>query len=200
MTIHALPGMGADHSMYPPPWNTLPGFVAHDWIRHSGEQSIADVATSMADSCGIREGDVIVGSSLGGMVACEIARIRNISNLFLIGSAVDKSEVNRLLAAMAPLAQYAPINWVRASVGKIPGEFAQMFAGIEPSFIRAMCPAIFAWEGLRETQARVLRIHGSHDIVIPPPEDPDLSLEGGHLISITHARECVEFVRSNLIK
>ena len=29
--IHALPGMGADHRMYPEPWSSLPEFAAHDW-------------------------------------------------------------------------------------------------------------------------------------------------------------------------
>jgi len=28
--IHALPGMGADHRMYPAPWPDLFGFIAHD--------------------------------------------------------------------------------------------------------------------------------------------------------------------------
>ena len=70
MTLHALPGMGADRRMYPEPWSTVPKFKAHDWIRHAGEKSLPEVAASMAEACGIQDGDVLVGSSLGGMVAC----------------------------------------------------------------------------------------------------------------------------------
>lgn len=28
--IHALPGMGADHRMYPAPWTSIPDLVTHD--------------------------------------------------------------------------------------------------------------------------------------------------------------------------
>jgi len=196
--IHALPGMGADRRMYPAPWSTLPEFMAHDWVRHSGEKSLAEVARSMCEASGIRDGDILVGSSLGGMVACEMTKIRRIPALYLIGSATRKEEVNAILAAIHPLARAAPIDWLQLSARKIPGEFAQMFSGIEASFVRAMCSAIFRWDGLGVSGTKVYRIHGKHDLVIPPPPGVDLLLDGGHLISISHAHDCVEFIRANL--
>src|SRR5262249_29949459 len=89
-----------------------------------------------------------------------------------------------------------PIDWLRFSASKIPVELSQMFAGIEPSFVRAMCLAIFEWEGLGVTKTRVFRIHGKSDFVIPPPAQVDLLLDGGHLISVSHAKECMEFVHN----
>ncbi len=188
--------MGADHRMYPGPWSLVPGFTAHDWVRHAGEQSIPEVARSMCAACDIRDGDVLIGASLGGMVACEITKLRRIPSLYLVGSAVRKEEVRTLLAALHPLARVAPIDWIRFSAGRMPGEFAQMFAGIDAALVRAMCEAIFAWEGLGATTTRVLRIHGRRDPVIPPPEKVDLLLDGGHLVSMTHAAECVAFVKA----
>lgn len=196
--IHALPGMGADRRMYPAPWLNLPDFAAHDWVRHSGEQSITEVARTMCESIGIRDGDTLVGCSLGGMVAGEITKLRKIPKLYLIGSATKKEEVSQLLAVLRPLARVAPIEWIRFSAGKIPAEFAQMFAGIEASFVRAMCSAVFEWEGLGVTTTKVYRLHGKHDLVIPPPTPVDLLLEGGHLISISHAQECASFVATTL--
>jgi len=195
--IHALPGMGADKRMFPSPWPELTGFVAHDWIRHSGEKTLADVARSMCAACDIRDGDTLVGASLGGMVACEITKIRKIQTLHLVGSATHKEEVSAILSALHPLAQVAPIDWLRLLAGKIPLEAAQMFGSVEASFVRAMCEAIFQWEGLvaTETETRVFRIHGANDHVIPPPARADLLLDGGHLISMTHAPQCVEFIK-----
>jgi len=190
--------MGADYRMYPEPWSTLPDFAAHDWIRHSGEKSLEEVAQSMCKAHDIQDGDILIGASLGGMVSCEIAKIRRIPRLYLVGSALRKEEVNSLLAALHPLAQVAPINLLRFSAGKIPTEFAQMFAGIEPSFVRAMCDAIFEWEGLGSTGTQIRRLHGKNDRVIPAPEQADLLLDGGHLISITHAYPCVDFIRADL--
>jgi hypothetical protein len=151
----------------------------------------------MCHACGIEDGDALIGASLGGMVACEITKLRRIDSLYLLGSAVRKEEVSSLLAALHPLAQVAPIDWLRFSAGKIPTEFAQMFANVETSFVRAMCDAIFRWEGLVPTKTRVVRIHGRRDLVIPPPPKVDLLLSGGHLISITHAEACVTFIRTD---
>jgi hypothetical protein len=132
------------------------------------------------------------------MVACEITKIRRIPQLFLIGSAMHKEEVSTLLAALHPLAKYAPVEWVRLSAGSIPLEFSQMFAGIDGSFVRAMCAAVFQWQGGVHPETRVWRLHGKRDLVIPPPANPDLLISGGHLISITHARECATYVRSKI--
>ena len=195
--IHALPGMGADRRMYPSPWETLSDFRAHDWVRHHGEKSLAEVAQSMCTARGIQDGDILIGSSLGGMVACEITKIRTIPRLYLVGSATRKEEVSRLLAALHPLARVAPLDWLRLSAGSIPIELAQMFTTIEASFVRAMCSAIFEWEGLGTTATRVFRIHGRRDLLIPPPEEVHLLLDGGHLISVSHAKDCAEFIGAN---
>jgi pimeloyl-ACP methyl ester carboxylesterase len=193
--MHALPGMGADRRMFPAPWSGLPEWQAHDWVRHSGEASLAELAQSMCEARNIRDGDVLVGASLGGMVACEITRLRRIPVIYLVGSAVSREEISPLMTWLHPLARIAPMDWVRVSAGKIPAELPQMFSGIEASFVRAMCAAVFAWEGLGASDTRVVRLHGRHDVVIPPPANADLLLDGGHLISMSHAHECAEFIR-----
>jgi pimeloyl-ACP methyl ester carboxylesterase len=195
--LHALPGMGADRRMYSAPWAAIPEFVAHDWICHSGEATIAQVAEAMCASCGIRDGDTLVGSSLGGMVACEITKIRSIPRLYLVGSATRREEINTLLSVLHPLARIAPLDWLQFSAGKIPTELAQMFSSTDASFVRAMCDAVFKWQGLGTTKTKVFRIHGKHDLVIPAPAQVDLLLDGGHLISLTHAQMCAEFIRAN---
>jgi len=158
---------------------------------------LSEIARSMCDSCQIKDGDDLVGASLGGMVACEITKIRKIRRLFLVGSAVRKEEINTLLMALHPLAQITPIDWLRISAGKIPSELAQMFTNSEPAFIRAMCFAIFKWEGLGQSETKVFRLHGRHDLVILPPKTVDLLIDGGHLISMSHAKECTEFVTAD---
>jgi pimeloyl-ACP methyl ester carboxylesterase len=195
--IHALPGMGANRRMYPPPWASLPDFIAQDWTPYAGEKSLADIAESMTETLSIRDGDSLVGSSLGGMVACEITKIRKIKTLYLFGSATGKEEINIVLSMLHPLVQIAPIDWLRFSAGKIPGELSQMFAEAETPFLRSMCSAIFEWQGLTDSATKIFRIHGRKDLVIPPPDKVDLMLNGGHLISVTHAKECVEFIKTN---
>jgi pimeloyl-ACP methyl ester carboxylesterase len=196
--IHAFPGMGADHRMFPAPWRSLPHLIVHDWQPSSGEQSIAELAATMVRTRGIKEGDILIGSSLGGMVACEICKLLEIRELYLVGSARRQSEVNGLLSVMLPLARVAPIDWLKYSASLLPHDLMRMFAHAETTFIRSMCSAISRWEGLGETKTKIYRLHGSRDMVILPPPQVDLLLEGGHLIAMTHAEECATFIRDRI--
>jgi pimeloyl-ACP methyl ester carboxylesterase len=193
--VFILPGLGGDHRMYPEPWPGLPGAVILDWPAYRNEQSVEAMAARVVETAGIPDDSVVIGSSLGGMVACEIARLRRLRGLVLLGSAVQPREVSRLLHLLHPLADIAPFEFLRVASSKLPHDVTQMFARTEAPFMRAMCRAIFKWPGWSAPDPRPLRIHGSHDHIIPPPANPDLLLDGGHLISMTHAKECVHFLQ-----
>jgi len=192
--IHALPGMGGDHRMYQDEWLSLQDFIAHDWPAYHGETTLAAVARSICEVNEIDDGDILVGSSLGGMVACEITKLRRIPQLFLVGSAAHRNEVSHLFSVLHPLINVVPIDLMKGAAGKIHNDLFQMFSASDTSFIRVMSDAIFKWEGLGITATRVHRIHGMHDWVIPLPEKVDLALNGGHLIAMTHAKDCVGYV------
>jgi len=180
--------------MFSHEWLTLPGFIAHDWVRYRGENTIAELARSVCEQKNIRDGDILIGASLGGIVACEITKIRKIPQLFLIGSAIHGNEVSPLLAALRSLLAITPLTLIKRLAATSSSPLLQMFAGTDVAFMRAMSGAIFEWDGLGAATTKVHRIHGTHDWVIPPPAKVDLVLDGGHLISMTHARRCVEYV------
>lgn len=188
--------MGADHTMFSAPaWQRIAGARFVDWPAHRGEKTIADFADRVIAEAAIPERATLIGVSLGGIVACEIARKRRARALVLVGSAVHPREISSLLAKLQPLARFAPIEFVQRAAGKISHEVVEMFARGEPAFIRAACAAIFAWEGLDESVIAPVRIHGIHDHVILMPAAVDLALDGGHLVAMTHADECVDFLR-----
>jgi len=198
--IHVLPGMGADHRMYSAPaWHSFADTNFIDWPDYHGETSIAAIASRVISEARISEGDVVVGSSLGGIVGCEIAHAVSLKALVLIGGAKNKAEISGLLTLLHPLARLAPIEFIQISAGKFPGELTQMFNQSQASFIRAMCAAIFDWSGLDESRIRPLRIHGKQDHVIPTPAQVDLALDGGHLIAMTQADECARFLKSVVV-
>ncbi len=64
--------------------------------------------------------------------------------------------------------------------------------------MRAICHAIFTREGLNESRIEPVRLHGRKDLVIPLPSGVDEVLDGGHLIAMSHAEECVNFIRFTL--
>ena len=196
--IFMLPGMGADSGMFAGSWRHLPDTVFIDWPSYQGEQTLTEIAGRIVTLYDIPDGAVVIGTSLGGMIACEIAKLRRLRRLVLIGSAVHPKEINTLLTTLRPLAKYAPVDLLQMLATSAPGELARMFTRTDPEFIRTTLQAIFTWTGIDSAQPSPLRIHGKHDRVIPPPDHADLILNGGHLIAMTHALECCDFIIKNL--
>lgn len=192
--IYALPGMGADRRVFPGAWQQVADVRFVEWTPYVSVRSISELAAAIADGEGIQDGDSLLGTSLGGMVACEVAKLRRIERLVLVASAVDRSEVSRLLVLLGPLAPLAPVNFIQAISTGVPAELARMFEGADHGFIRSMCRAIFAWDGPGVAHPGVIRIHGRSDPVIRCPAKADLAVDGGHLIAMTHAAECVAFL------
>lgn len=158
--IYAFPGMGADSRMYSGAWRTLPRCRFLDWPEYHGETTIAALAERIIEEQGIKEGDYLVGTSLGGIVACEIANRFDVARLALVGSAKSQGEITAVLRVLHPLASLTPLEFIQKAAGKVPGDMAQMFHEGQAPFIRAMCHAIFEWEGLDETRIKPLRILG----------------------------------------
>jgi pimeloyl-ACP methyl ester carboxylesterase len=195
-----LPGMGADHRMYDSPaWHSVEGTRFLDWPDVLGGFSIEALADRVVRAEGIADGDTVIGASFGGIVGCEIARRRTLKALVLIGSAISPAELSGFLTAVRPLINLAPISFIQAVAGKIPTDLADMFSKARAEFIRGSCRAIFKWPGLSEATILPVRIHGRHDRVIPLPARVDCILDGGHLIAMTHASECVESLRNRRI-
>lgn len=196
--LHSLPGMGADRRMFPAPWSSLPGFHAHDWSGHAHASSIPELAASMCRQAQIRDGDILVGASLGGMVALEITRLRRIPAVFLIGSAVHPAEIRSLPTELHPLISIMPIGLASRAAAFFPGELMQMFADSDPVFIRKMCRAIFRWRGTPTASTRIYRVHGRGDRLISPRTPVDRLLDGRHALALSHAAECTSFIRDVL--
>ena len=196
--IYVLPGMGADSTMYRDDWRTLEQCAFLHWPAFAGEKSLHAIAEKIVNEAGIADGSTVVGSSLGGMVACEIARIRKLRGLILIGSAIRNAEISGILATLHPLADYAPLEFLLKAAGSLPHELTEMFSRGQADFIRGACRAIFKWNGLDESLITPRGIHGRWDRVIYPPAKVDKLLDGGHLIAWTHPKECVEFVRAGV--
>src|SRR4051812_26982519 len=101
--IYVLPGTGGDRRMYPGPWQALPEAKFIEWPRYAGESSLEEVAARLVALHQIPDGSTVVGSSLGGMIGCEIARLRTLRELVLVGSALHQKEISPWLARLHPL-------------------------------------------------------------------------------------------------
>jgi esterase/lipase len=168
---YLLPGMGASSEMY----NSLKRelcFNVHflDWPEYRNERSYREIAERIVEENRINNSDIIGGSSLGGMVALEIAMIVNARAVILIGSAIAQNEINQLIARLSPLASIIPLALIKKLAGKNENIILRMFSRSDPDFIRSMCMHISSWPGYLGKVDKVFRIHGENDHIIDCPQ------------------------------
>jgi len=191
-----LPGMGASAAMYDALRRELSFKITFiNWPEYHGETSYKEVAQRVINENRISGGDIVGGSSLGGMVALEIASSIEVRAAILLGSAVNAKEVQGLLARLSPLAGITPISLVQALAGKHRNPVSSMKAEANPEFIRAMAMYLPSWAGYDGLQEKVFRLHGKKDHIIPcPPSGCDVLEGAGHLLAITRASETAMFL------
>jgi hypothetical protein len=202
VTTYILPGMGADATMYGPAFRTLKNVQYLDWPIYDNEKSIKDISLRIINEYNIRASDIVGGSSLGGIVSAEIAKNVEVQKIILIGSTLTPDHISPILKKLSVLSEIAPINLIKAFVGKAgvigKNHLLKVFGNVDSAFIKAMCKAVFEWSGNLQPQCDYSHIHGARDIVIYPPKTGATIIDdGGHLIPISHEEEVAEFIQVN---
>lgn len=182
--------------MYARPWRAVDGVTYVDWPAWSGERTLADVAERVIRQHAIDAGDVVGGSSLGGMVALEVARRAGCRRVVLIGSAKHPSEIEPVLRRLAPLGVVGPVAFTQSVVQMLSHtEAARQYCRADPRFVQAMCGAVARWRGVDTSGLVLHRIHGTHDRIIRCPATHCERIPGaGHLLPMTHAAVCAAWL------
>ncbi len=169
---YLLPGMGANSSMY----DALRCEIEFEinfinWPKYRDEKTYSETAKRVIEENNIEDGDIVGGSSLGGMVAVEIARQKRLKAIMLIGSAISPAEVQGILSLLAPVTAITPISLIQILIGKHENIITKMFAEADSDFIRAMCQYLPKWSGVANTSAPLFRIHGQKttSFLVPKP-------------------------------
>lgn len=197
MRFFFLTGMGATSEMYEGPWRSLPDAVFLDWPAYEGETELGQLADRLVGIAKMTAKDIPIGSSLGGMVALEIASQLRTRAVGLIASAKDPDEIHPFARTLLPLASIAPIRLTQLVAGTVAGDIGRRFMAVEPAFIKAMSRAILSWNP-PEFRGQIVRIHGAKDHLIPCPLGAFRIEDAGHLVAISHPAECIQALQDLL--
>lgn len=191
-----LPGMGANSKMYSGAWRSLESTEFVDWPSDLPSYSLDSLASSLAEK--YPHCDCVIGSSLGGMVGLLVASKLGCSQAVLVGSAMNYAEISTLIRLVRPLSQITPFDLLKILAGSVPGLLSEMYAETPAEMIRETIDDLpnFEWS---DDSVNVHRLHGTHDRVIPCPEDSDFVLDGGHLIGMTHAEKICRYLRDHVL-
>lgn len=201
--LFLIPGLGADCRIYQ--HTNLQGHevININWIQPESTDTLTTYAQKLTEQYDIIENSVVIGNSMGGMIAVEIGKIIPLKKIILISSirTVDEAPGYFSFFRNIPLYRYIPDNFIGSVdyfldlfFGTLTkGEqtlFLDMLKGWTPEFLKWAIDAILAWDNHEKPLNSVL-ITGDRDMVFPVKNVQDaIIIKGGtHIMIFDKANE-----------
>ena len=178
------------------------------WISPEKNETISDYASRLLTQIN-QENPIIIGLSLGGMMAVEISKIIKTEKIILISSAKDKFEIPKLyqLAAYLNLNTLIPRQLYKKSNFFIYWLFGvkkredknllkEVLRDTDLDFVVWAINEILNWKNVKVPE-NLFRIHGSNDHLLPMKvSTPDFEIKNGsHLMVLNKAEEVSEALK-----
>jgi len=214
---YLIPGMGADHRLYSN-CELKHGAVHYlDWIPSGQSKNLKDYAALLANEI-TTENNIIVGSSMGGMVTVELARQINPLAAILISAPTGRHEFPRVLKTFDFLKIHRAIT--PSQIMRISGLadlfmgfktkeqkalFYDMLKGNGPEFLHFSVNAVLGWRNKQIPDCPFIQILGTHDKLFKKGKIKDaIMIEGsGHFTAYEKAKEVSaiinQYVETNIL-
>ncbi len=203
MRAYFISGLGADKKAFQRiklPQGYEPIYL--DWIPPQKEESLTNYARRFSSLIKNDDAFILIGLSFGGMLACEIARLRHPFKTIIISSIASSDELPWYFkkAGSMGLHKYVPIQLLKAGsmLKNVMGAATKEDKAIiynyakfaDPDMIRWSMHAILNWQQ-PERLPGVVHVHGSRDHMLPLKYTrPDHVIQnGGHLMIFNKADE-----------
>lgn len=203
MKAYCISGLGADERIFcklhfPDGWEP----VYLKWIQPEGDEPLAQYALRLSEKIDETEPYVLVGLSLGGMLAVEITKKKHPLATILISSVATRSELPGFyrwagqigLHKWLPAGLYKTASFLKRYFTTESTEnkklVQQLIREADPEFIRWGVNAIVHWKN-NDVPEGVYRIHGTKDEILPLKSSKYIqSIPGGkHLMILDKAHE-----------
>ncbi len=212
MKIYLIPGLGYDCRLFENLDFKNNQVKCLNWIEPNSGESINDYAARMCHSILDDKDDVIIiGHSLGGIVAQEVASLTRVKKVILISSIKSRSELPLHFKAIAPLKIYKfftkelCINTVRFW-GKYHGFendqlqdlFKSMVGRHSNDYLKWALKSLSRWHPPKDlNHTSIFHIHGTKDRTLPFGliRNPDIVIEkGSHILALKRFDEINELI------
>ena len=203
MKVYFISGLGADKRVFKNILVPSHCEIIHlDWIPPHKKETLTAYSLRLAKKINVDEPFSLVGLSMGGMIAAEIARNHPPAQLVIISSVPSSEQLPVYFkwAAMVNLHKLVPVTLGKsASIMKrlFTAEtkedkkvLKQIIRESDKKFIRWSVNAILNWKTI-ELPPSYIHIHGSRDEVLPLRyTQPTHTInKGGHLMIMNRAEE-----------
>jgi pimeloyl-ACP methyl ester carboxylesterase len=209
-----FPGLGADKRLFKYQKKSIPNLIVPSFIEPKPNESLNEYSQRYAESLTISENDIIGGMSFGGMLALEIAKIRECKAVILICANRRSKEISKQFRTQANLLKTLPETMVRLGLKTMGISTLKNREGLEVSDIETLEAMVedmdfsfFKWSSIacsdweydfnpEDFSMPVYQIHGEKDsiITLPPEEESEFIKGAGHLINFTHAKELNQWI------
>ena len=205
MKIYLLPGLGADERMYEFQRTILPDAEFLPYTADWKGESITSYAQKMLRNIDVSQPYILIGTSLGGIIASEMAKISKPEKLILIATVKNRRELPAWIRSLKlvpvykmlggefykRLNKFITIDLFEKKKSKIADLVADMACKTDPAFIEWAVDAVIRWENNDAYEGDFLHIHGTKDLLFPVENIKNyVSVEGGtHLVNMVKHRE-----------
>ncbi len=208
LNYYLIPGMGADNRLFQH-FHLPNGKVHHlDWIPHGSSTNLSEYASLMAERI-TTERNIIIGSSMGGMVTVEIAKQINPLGAVLVSAPTGRHEFPKRLKGLSALKLHRALNakhvmrvsrlcdlFMGFKTNEQRAMFYDMLEGNGPEFLHFSVGAVLEWQNTTPPPVPFIQILGSEDKLFNPKKIPNtITLEGsGHFTAFEKGKEVSEII------
>lgn len=205
MRIYLIPGLGADRRMYNVQLKVIENATVLEHLPPNKNETLTEYAQRLIPLIDTTVPFVLVGTSLGGMIALELTKYIKPEKVILIASIKGRDEMPLFMRAMKYLklhrllkgTDYKRLNnlMVRRldSRGDSPAAelIRQMTIDARPEFIEWAINAVIHWQPGKVDLSKVHHIHGQKDQLFPwkKIKNARFIAGGSHVMNITKSRE-----------
>ena len=213
MRVYFISGMGADRRIYKNiclPAGFEPVFV--DWITPVPKESLADYAVRLSEQIDRSEPFILLGTSLGGIMAMEIAKRWPPVSTILISSVPISAHLPRYyafarsvgLVSLLPPSFFKATATIKRRFTRESAEDKELIRQIiresDGPFIKWAMNAVLEWDN-GEIPQPLWHIHGTRDEVFPVwlTRPTHRIRHAGHMLVMSHAQEVNAILRKILL-